>query len=174
MKSPKNKIKSLQKWNDIWNVVLKSWLSLPSCWMTKLPFLRVMTLNFRVDLCLYPGCCRQKKYVLCLKCTVKNILRIQLLNVKICCCSLFRDKSRLCFGLFVGWFSGLPSSRQCPLSLTDLSPVLFPRRAGSWPVSWSSSATKAQSWAGRNSRRRKQLLRLRRLGRVAPAPAGIR
>lgn len=173
MKSQKKK-KSLQKWNYTWNAVLKSWQSLPSCWMTKFPFLCVMTLNFRVDLGLCPGCCRQKKYVLCLKYTVKNIVCIQLLNVTICCCSLFRDKSCLCFWLFVGWFSGLPSSRQCPLSLTDSSPVLFPRRAGSWPVSWSSSATKAQSWAGRNSRRRKQLLRLRRLGRVAPAPAGIR
>lgn len=47
-----------------------------------------------------------------------------------------------------------------PLFLTDFFPFPFSCRAGSWPVSWWSTATRARSWAGRNLWRRKQLRRL--------------
>ncbi len=56
-----------------------------------------------------------------------------------------------------------PACRPCPLSPTDSSPSLRSCRAGSWPVSWWSAATRARSWAGRNLRRGKQLHRLKRL-----------
>ena len=65
-----------------------------------------------------------------------------------------------------------PACRPCPRSLTDSSPFLFSRRAGSWPVSWWSTATRARSWAGRNLRRRKQLHRLQRLRRATLSTTG--
>lgn len=65
-----------------------------------------------------------------------------------------------------------PACRSRLLSLTNSSPVLFSCRAGSWPVSWLSSATRAPSWAGRNLRRRKQLHRLQRLRRATLSTTG--
>lgn len=65
-----------------------------------------------------------------------------------------------------------PACRSRLLFLTNSSPALFSCRAGSWPVSWLSSATRAPSWAGRNLRRRKQLHRLQRLQRATLSTTG--
>lgn len=62
--------------------------------------------------------------------------------------------------------------RLCPLSLTKSSPIPLSCRTGSWPAIWWNSASKAQSWTGRNLRRRKRLPWLRRLRGPTKAPAG--
>lgn len=59
-----------------------------------------------------------------------------------------------------------------PLFLTDSFPLPFSCRAGSWPVSWWSTATRARSWAGRNLWRRKQLRRLLSLQRATLSTTG--
>lgn len=60
-------------------------------------------------------------------------------------------------------YSTLPSLQALSPLLNQILSRFLSCRAGSWPVIWWNSASKAQFWTGRNLRRRKQLHWLRRL-----------